>query len=98
MTIDPIGRGSIPPGANTQAQVRPSEDKRFEQYRVQATKPKVEKDASGAEAGVTVTMEEREYFEQLFPSAAPEIKSYATYSPAGLRGKAAAGTMIDRRA
>lgn len=45
----------------------------------------------------TITKEEKEFFEQLFPAAAPEIRVYQVYSRTGGTTAALAGTVIDRK-
>ncbi|MBW7886948.1 MAG: hypothetical protein H3C35_01130 [Bacteroidetes bacterium] len=44
-----------------------------------------------------ITPEEKKYFEKLFPDATEEIRSYAAYSPGGMKKHVALGTIIDAR-
>lgn len=50
-----------------------------------------------SEPVATLTPDERDYFERLFPASSEEIRSYPTYSPSGLRMATISGTMIDRK-
>ena len=44
-----------------------------------------------------VTDEERDFFQQLFPTAASELKAYQTYSPGGLHSLSVSGSTLDRK-
>ncbi len=44
-----------------------------------------------------VTSEEKQFFEGLFPKAAPSIRSYSGYSVSGQRTQISLGTIIDAK-
>jgi hypothetical protein len=50
---------------------------------------------SGADA--LLTPEEKQFFEKLYPEAAPEIHSYPTYGRSGATAEPRLGSMIDRK-
>jgi len=45
----------------------------------------------------TLTRDEQSYFEDLFPSSAPELQAYSMYRQDGSRSDSALGTVVDRR-
>jgi hypothetical protein len=49
----------------------------------------------GAQA--PLTPDEKQFFEELYPEAAGEIRSYPTYSRSGETQEARLGSMIDRK-
>lgn len=51
----------------------------------------------GAESNNVVTGEEKQFFEGLFPQAAPTIRSYSGYSVSGQKTQVSLGTIIDAK-
>jgi hypothetical protein len=51
----------------------------------------------GAAKNEVVTSEEKQFFEGLFPQAAPSIRSYSGYSVSGQRTQVSLGTIIDAK-
>lgn len=53
---------------------------------------------SGAPASdAVVTAEEKQFFASMFPTASDEIRSYAGYSPSGVKQPVQLGTLIDMK-
>ncbi len=55
---------------------------------------------SGAPApasATVVTAEEKQFFASMFPAASDEIRSYAGYSPSGVKQPVQLGTLIDMK-
>ena len=53
--------------------------------------------ARRANPSETLTRAEQSYFEELFPSSAPELQAYTVYRQDGSRGDASIGTVVDRK-
>ncbi len=45
----------------------------------------------------TLTRAEQSYFEELFPTAAPELQAYTLYKQDGSRSASSLGTVVDRK-
>ncbi len=45
----------------------------------------------------TLTRAEQTYFEELFPTAAPELQAYTLYKQDGSRSASSLGTVVDRK-
>jgi len=45
----------------------------------------------------TLTRDEQTYFEELFPTAAPELEAYSLYRQDGSRSASSLGTVVDRK-
>ena len=45
----------------------------------------------------TLTRAEQTYFEELFPSSAPELQVYSLYKQDGSRSASSVGTVVDRK-
>ena len=53
--------------------------------------------ARQASPSATLTRAEQSYFEELFPSAAPELKAYSLYKQDGSRTDSSLGSVVDRK-
>ena len=50
-----------------------------------------------ASPSATLTRAEQTYFEELFPSSAPELQAYSLYKQDGSRSASSLGTVVDRK-
>lgn len=64
----------------------------------------LEKAADGSAAqlrqtnpSATLTRAEQSYFEELFPTSAPELQAYSLYKQDGSRSASSLGTVVDRK-
>lgn len=96
MTVGTVGSGgSTQQAQQAQQQTHSASSTPFNLRQLQASSTAAGSDVESAESAVT--SEERSYFEELFPAASSEIRSYRTYSPGGLRNSTVSGTLFDRK-